>query len=134
MTFSISDLAETFVISTRSIRYYEERGLITPERTAGGQRIYSKKDKTRLKLILRGKRFGFSLIEIEEMIELFDADRSGKKQLKRTIEYGDRKLQEINEKIDDMIALRDELNDLHHDFKQRLDRLEKETNSGGAVK
>ena len=62
--FSISQLASELKISTRSIRFYEERGLIAPQRTSGNQRIYGKRDRARLKLILRGKRFGYSLIEI----------------------------------------------------------------------
>ncbi|WP_018924944.1 MerR family transcriptional regulator [Salsuginibacillus kocurii] len=124
MTYSISDLAKQFDISTRTIRYYEERGLIEPKRSASGQRIYSKKDRTRLQLILRGKRFNFSLEEIEEMITLFDEDRSGRKQLEKTIRYGDQKIQELTTQIEEMQALKEELEELHADFKERLQDIE----------
>ncbi len=59
--YTISELAKEFEISTRTIRYYEEIGLLNPERTKGNQRIFSRKDRAKLKLILRGKRLGFSL-------------------------------------------------------------------------
>jgi DNA-binding transcriptional MerR regulator len=62
--YSISDLSSEFGITNRSIRFYEEKGLIQPDRTTGNQRRYSPKDRVRLKLILRGKRFGYTLDEI----------------------------------------------------------------------
>ncbi|TCT20881.1 DNA-binding transcriptional MerR regulator [Melghiribacillus thermohalophilus] len=125
-TYTISDLAHEFDISTRTIRYYEERGLIHPGRTEGGQRIYSRKDRTHLRLILRGKRFGFSLEEIAEMINMFDQDRSGKKQLEVTIQYGRKKIKEVDEKIQDMVALREEMESLLQDFQSRLQQLKGE--------
>ncbi|MGY5449717.1 MerR family transcriptional regulator [Agarivorans sp. MS3-6] len=70
--FTISDLAKEFAISTRSIRFYEDQGLLQPLRVAS-KRLYSKHDKLRLKLILRGKRLGFSLNEIKELFDLYDA-------------------------------------------------------------
>ena len=66
-TFTISELAAQLDISPRTIRFYEKKGLISPRRTPGNQRVYTPKDRARLKLILRGKRFGFSLDEIAEM-------------------------------------------------------------------
>ena len=62
--YTISELAEEFDISARTIRYYEEINLIHPNRTENGHRIYTRRDRARLRLILRGKRFGFSLEEI----------------------------------------------------------------------
>jgi DNA-binding transcriptional MerR regulator len=121
--YTISQFSQEFDISTRTIRYYEERGLITPIRTETGQRIYTKKDRAVLKLILRGKRFGFSLEEIQEMIELFDKDRTGKKQLEKTIEYGEQKLKEVNEKISDLMQLKHDMEAILQDFKQRLKEL-----------
>jgi DNA-binding transcriptional MerR regulator len=70
-TYSISDLARELDITTRAIRFYEEQGLLVPERR-GQERIYSARDKVTLKLILRGKRIGFSLAECRELIELYD--------------------------------------------------------------
>jgi DNA-binding transcriptional MerR regulator len=122
--FTISQLAQEFDISTRTIRYYEERGLIAPIRTESGQRLYTKKERAKLKLILRGKRFGFSLEEIHEMISLFDQDRTGQKQLEKTIEYGRQKIKEVSERIDDLMQLKEEMEAMLADFEKRLRELE----------
>ena len=123
--FTISDLADEFDISTRTIRYYEEVGLIKPlERQIGKQRLYDRKVRARLKLILRGKKFGFSLNEIKEMIELYEVDPTEKEQLKRTIEYGDQKLEEIEEKIEELTLLKEEILNLRSKFVEKLKELE----------
>lgn len=70
-TFGIADLAREFDVTTRTIRFYEDRGLIEPDRD-GQRRIYTPRDRVRLRLIMRGKRLGFSLDEIREMIDLYD--------------------------------------------------------------
>lgn len=70
-TYSISELAREFDITTRTIRFYEEAGMLEPERN-GQTRIYSDRDRVKLKLILRGKRLGFSLAESRELIEMYD--------------------------------------------------------------
>ncbi|MEH6651967.1 MAG: MerR family DNA-binding transcriptional regulator [Motiliproteus sp.] len=74
-TYSISDLSREFDITTRSIRFYEDQGLLAPARR-GQTRIYSKGDRVRLRLIMRGKRLGLSLAEIKETIDLYDASPS----------------------------------------------------------
>lgn len=79
-TYSISDLARELDITTRAIRFYEEQGMLVPERR-GQERIYAAKDKVTLKLILRGKRIGFSLAECKELIELYDPASGNRKQL-----------------------------------------------------
>ncbi|MBH3437477.1 MerR family DNA-binding transcriptional regulator [Pseudomonas luteola] len=79
-SYSISDLARELDITTRTIRFYEEQGMLTPERR-GQERIYSAKDRVTLKLILRGKRIGFSLAECRELIELYDPSSGNQKQL-----------------------------------------------------
>ncbi|MFZ1343637.1 MerR family transcriptional regulator [Thiothrix eikelboomii] len=71
--WTISELAEEYQISTRSIRFYEDKGLLEPQRV-GANRVYSYKDHARLKLILRGKRLGFSLEEIKEFIGLYNTE------------------------------------------------------------
>ncbi|QXJ37024.1 HTH-type transcriptional regulator CueR [Parageobacillus caldoxylosilyticus] len=121
---TISQLAQEFDISTRTIRYYEERGLIAPIRTESGQRLYTKKERAKLKLILRGKRFGFSLEEIHEMISLFDQDRTGRKQLEKTIEYGRQKIKEVSDRIDDLMQLKEEMEAMLVDLEKRLRELE----------
>ena len=80
VTFSIGELAREFDITTRSIRFYEDQGLILPTRK-GQTRIYNQRDRVRLKLILRGKRLGFSLAETGRLFELYDADKSSATQL-----------------------------------------------------
>ena len=81
-TYSISELASEFDVTTRSIRFYEDQGLLAPRRR-GQTRIYSRQDRVRLKLILRGKRLGFSLAETKELFDLWDETLSGsEKQLK----------------------------------------------------
>lgn len=79
-TYSISDLARELDITTRAIRFYEEQQMLSPERR-GQERIYTGKDKVTLKLILRGKRIGFSLAECKELIELYDPVHGNRKQL-----------------------------------------------------
>ena len=79
-TYSISDLARELDITTRAIRFYEEQQMLSPERR-GQERIYSARDKVSLKLILRGKRIGFSLAECKELIELYDPASGNRKQL-----------------------------------------------------
>lgn len=119
-SWPISALAHELDVSTRTIRYYEELGLILPGRTERGIRFYSRGDRARLRLILRGKRFGFSLDQIREMIELFAEDRTGRMQLVRTIEYGNQKLAEIDEKISELMQLREDILVYKQSFEQKL--------------
>jgi DNA-binding transcriptional MerR regulator len=79
-TYSISDLARELDITTRTIRFYEEQGMLSPERR-GLERVYSARDKVTLKLILRGKRIGFSLAECRDLIGLYDPSGDNQKQL-----------------------------------------------------
>lgn len=123
-TYSITELAHAFGVTTRTLRYYEELGLLAPKRSEGGQRIFTKKEYTQLILIFRGKKFGFQLDEIKEMIQLFDRDRTGKKQLERTIEYGKEKIGEVNERIEELIMIRSEMEQLLENFNRKLNDLE----------
>jgi DNA-binding transcriptional MerR regulator len=100
-TFSISELAKEFDITTRSIRFYEDQGLISPERN-GQTRIYSKRDKVRLKLILRGKRLGFTLAETGRLFELYDADKSSAKQLVTMLDLISEKKADLSQQMDDI--------------------------------
>src|SRR5256886_12724845 len=80
--FSISDLAREFSITPRAIRFYEDQGLISPRRN-GQRRIYTPRDRTRLKLTLRGKRLGLTLSEIRELIDMYEPGRDARPQLQR---------------------------------------------------
>ena len=81
ISFSISDLAREFGVTTRAIRFYEDEGLLSPSRS-GRQRVYTSRDHVRLKLIVRGKRLGFSLSEVREIIEMYDLDSGESGQLR----------------------------------------------------
>ncbi len=107
--YSISELANEFDISPRTIRFYEEKRLISPKRSKGNYRIYSRKDRTRLKLILRGKRFGYTLEEIAEMIGMTDVDMSEIAQIERSLAYGEKKLKEIRGRIEELRLLEQDL-------------------------
>ena len=103
-TFTISELADEFGITPRAIRYYEECGFLSPQRkTPTSQRLYDERDRARLKLILRGKRFGYSLSEIGDILKLYEIDPTQRKQIRRTLEYGLHHIQEIDEKIEEML-------------------------------
>jgi DNA-binding transcriptional MerR regulator len=80
--FSISELAREFDITPRAIRFYEDQGLLAPKRD-GQRRIYTPRDRTRLKLTLRGKRLGLSLSEIRELIDMYEPGRDERPQLER---------------------------------------------------
>jgi len=120
---TIQEVVKLSNLTSRTLRYYEELGLLSPERTDTRQRLYSKKELTKLKLISRGKRYGFTLVEIKEMVLLFDRDRSGIKQLERTIEYSKPKLKEIDERIEELQTIRHEMKLLQHDFTKRMEKI-----------
>lgn len=84
-TYSISDLAKEFDLTTRAMRFYEDMGLLQPERTGPGgrSRVYSGRDRTRLKLTLRAKRLGLSLVEAKEIIDMYDSPRDTGPQLEK---------------------------------------------------
>ena len=118
---TISELASEFGVTPRTIRYYEEKGLLLPHRdTPTSQRLYNDRDRARLKLILRGKRFGYSLAELEDILELYDADPSQSKQIKRTLEYGIQHIQEIDERVDELLEIRAEMLEFAKEFLQIL--------------
>ena len=84
-TFGIAELAREFDVTTRTIRFYEDKGLLSPARKKQ-RRVYAPRDRVRLRLIMRGKRLGFSLEEIREMIDLYDVDPTEVAQLRHFID------------------------------------------------
>ena len=122
--FTISELADELDISTRAIRFYEEKGLILPKRTKGNHRVYDKRDRARLKLILRGKRLGYSLVEISEMIGLANYNMEEDQQLKKTFAYGKKKLIEINERMQELQILKEDLLAIQQKISKRMEELE----------
>ena len=81
-TYSIGELAREFDLTTRAIRFYEDCGLITPQRS-GRRRVYTTRDRTRLKLTLRGKRLGLTLAEVKELVDMYESPRDTHAQLER---------------------------------------------------
>ncbi|PIB13229.1 MerR family transcriptional regulator [Vibrio rotiferianus] len=116
--YKISDLAKEFDITTRSIRFYEDVGLIEPERK-GNIRVYQRRDKIRLKLILRGKRLGFSLAEIRELFELYDTQQSDG-QLLKMLTIIDEKQAHLQQQLDDISVVMNELETAKERCKQAL--------------
>ncbi|XLY86343.1 MerR family transcriptional regulator [Ectopseudomonas mendocina] len=108
ITYSISDLARELDITTRAIRFYEEQGMLAPERR-GQERIYSAKDKVTLKLILRGKRIGFSLAECRELIELYDPENGSRRQLETFLGKIAERRQQLEQQLLDIQQMQLEL-------------------------
>jgi DNA-binding transcriptional MerR regulator len=121
--YSISDLSKEFDITTRSIRFYEDQGLLSPTRK-GQTRIYNQRDKVRLKLILRGKRLGFSLAETGRLFELYDVDKTSATQLNSIMTLIVQKKDDLKQQLDDINAVLIELNDLEDNCQSILDSLE----------
>lgn len=107
---SIRDLSQEFGITTRTIRHYEEIGLLTPLRS-GQARIYSAADRTKLKLILRGKRLGFSLEESRKIIEMYDPSQGNAAQLKKLISGIQHQRKKLNEQKNDINRMIRDLRD-----------------------
>jgi DNA-binding transcriptional MerR regulator len=93
---SIGDLSSELGVSHRAIRFYEDQGLLAPQRV-GGNRIYGPRDRARLGLILRGKRLGFALAEIKELLDLYDIDREHVEQLRVTLVKGRARIAELEQ-------------------------------------
>ena len=87
-TYSISELAREFALTTRAIRFYEDKGLLAPERSGAGglQRVYSARDRTRLALTLRAKRLGLSLDEAKDILDIYDSPRDTAAQLQKFLD------------------------------------------------
>ncbi|WCE28458.1 MerR family transcriptional regulator [Vibrio sp. SCSIO 43137] len=124
-TYKISELAKEFDITTRSIRFYEDLGLIAPTRK-GNTRIYDGRDRIRLKLILRGKRLGFSLADIKELFELYDTDQSTG-QLRYMIQLIEEKKATLQQQSDDIKAVMMELNAAKSRCENALKTMDDET-------
>lgn len=125
--YSISELSEEFEISTRSIRFYEEKNLISPKRTDGNQRIYTRRERARLKLILRGKRFGYSLDEISGIIGMTDIDFDEIEQITKAIQFGKKRVAEIRDRINELSLLEQDLLTFQKKIEDRLQALKEST-------
>ncbi|WP_296050649.1 MerR family DNA-binding transcriptional regulator [uncultured Alteromonas sp.] len=124
LTYSIGELAKEFDITPRSIRFYEEQDLLSPERT-GQTRIYCNKDRVRLKLILRGKRLGFSLAEIKNLFELYDSNANSMLQLEAMLQMTEQKRAILRQQLDDIQMLMNELDEVEKRCRDELADLQK---------
>ena len=125
-TCGIAELAREFGITTRTIRFYEDRGLITPRRE-GQRRVYASRDRVRLRLIMRGKRLGFSLEEIRSMIDIYDVDRTERTQLRLVLDKIVERQSALSQQQRDIASMLGELMELEQRCSGLLES--KETNA-----
>jgi DNA-binding transcriptional MerR regulator len=119
ITYTISQLAHEFALTTRAIRFYEDEGMLAPERR-GRARIYRERERVRLKLILRGKRLGFSLSDIRELLDLYEVGRNERAQLAMFIDMlGDRRARLLQQK-EDIDAVLAEIDGIDRECRRRL--------------
>ena len=108
--YSISDLCKEFDITTRTIRHYEDLGLLSPSRR-GQSRVYTPSDRTRLRLILRGKRLGLSLEDSRQIIDMYEPGKTNINQLNTLIDAIRVQRTKLNQQLDDISKLLKDLND-----------------------
>jgi DNA-binding transcriptional MerR regulator len=125
--YSISDLAKEFDLTTRAIRFYEDMGLLLPERSGPGgrNRVYSSRDRTRLKLTLRAKRLGLSLSEAKEIIDMYDSPRDTGPQLRKFLHVLADHRRQLEEQMADLVANLDEVKVHEKEAKALLAKAEK---------
>ena len=117
--FAIADLAREFGISTRAIRFYESKGLLNPERV-GSTRVFRRRDRARLILILRGKRLGFSLRDISDYLSLYEADRTQRAQVNLLVEMVDQRMAMLEQQLGDLQTTLTELREIKKLASERL--------------
>jgi DNA-binding transcriptional MerR regulator len=121
-TWTIAQVAAEFGVTHRAVRHYEDLGLISPERR-GQQRVYHRRDRTRLNLILRGKRLGFPLEEIRTIIDLYDAPRGRASQLEYVLGQIDDRRADLEQRRRDLDDALKELDAFEESCRADLDRL-----------
>ena len=126
-TYSISDLSKEFDLTTRAIRFYQDMGLLQPERTGPGgrNRIYSARDRTRLKLTLRAKRLGLSLTEAKDLIDMYDSPRDTGPQLKKFLVVLAEHRQQLESQMADLQVTMDEVKTHEKEARVLLSKAEK---------
>jgi DNA-binding transcriptional MerR regulator len=118
-TYSISELAREFALTTRAIRFYEDEGLLAPRRT-GRNRVYGERERVRIKLILRGKRLGLALSEIRELLDLYEAAQSERPQLTKFLEVLANRRALLNQQQEDIGIVLAEIDALERQCRKRL--------------
>src|SRR3954466_11047424 len=117
--FTIGELSREFDITPRAIRFYEDQGLLAPRRD-GQRRIYTARDRTRLKLTLRGKRLGLTLSEIRELIEMYEPGRDERPQLERFLSVLEAHKASLQQQQDDIEAQLSEIRSFEKKVRKRL--------------
>jgi len=115
----IQDVANSLGVTTRTLRFYEDRGLIEPRRV-GTARVYSKRETGRMQLILRGKRLGFSLREIEEFLRLYDADPQHVEQMRVLAERCRERVDELRQQMTALVQTVAELETIEREARERI--------------
>ena len=118
-TFSITELADEFALTTRAIRFYEDQGLLSPERR-GTRRIYGQRERVRLKLVLRGKRLGMSLADISGILDLYDVDHNERPQLMKFMEVLAARRVLLEQQREDIDVVLQEIASIERDTRKRL--------------
>lgn len=118
--YTISDLAREFDVTTRTIRYYEESGMLSPTRD-GQTRLYNDADRVKLKLILRGKRLGFSLSESRELIEMYDPDSDNRHQINALLTKIQKRREQLEAQLHDIRLMQEELDEAETKCREALD-------------
>lgn len=129
VAFSISDLAQELELSTRAIRYYESLGLLNPDRTTGNHRLYTRKDRARLRMIQRGRMLGFTLQEISDLLHLYDVDPTEREQYQRGIALTRQHLATVRHRLQELTLLEQDLAKALADAEEKLGKLEPEPTS-----
>lgn len=119
VTFTISDLAREFALTTRAIRFYEDEGLLAPRRS-GRSRIYSERERVRIKLILRGKRLGLTLSEIRELLDLYQTTRGERPQLVKFLQVLGARRAMLRQQQEDIAIVLAEIDTLERQCRKRL--------------
>ena len=117
--FTVNQLAEELGVTARAIRFYEAKGLIAPRR-AGTTRVFDRRDRARLMLVLRGKRLGFSLAGIREFLDLYDADRSQGAQLRLLLDSTRGRIRELERQRVDLDQTLRELREVEAEAERTL--------------
>ncbi len=121
ITFTITELAREFGLTTRAIRLYEDQGLLCPQRV-GRNRVYANRDRVRLKLTLRGKRLGLSLSEIRELLAMYDAAKGDRTQLERFLEVLQKRRHALEQQREDIEAVLGEISALEKQCRELLQK------------
>jgi len=123
-SYTISDLAKEFGITTRTLRFYEDQGILSPARE-GTSRLFSHRDRVRLKLTLRGKRLGFTLADIKDLFDLYDLARDEKKQLREFLARLERRRGLLEQQQEDIAVMLNEITFFETQCRQLLAQADK---------